>query len=97
MKNSILITITLFLAITLLMPLTVISQEDSTGLPGDHFSLMGALELFKQSKSLEAFEKSINQENSYINNLDLNQDGDIDYIRVEDHADQDVHAIVFKQ
>lgn len=96
MKNSILITITLFLAITLLLPLTVIGQEDSTGLPGDHFSLMGALELFKQSKSLEAFEKSINQENSYINNLDLNQDGDIDYIRVEDHVDQDVHAIVLQ-
>ena len=31
------------------------NASDSTGLPGDNFSLEGALELFKKSESPEAF------------------------------------------
>ncbi|MEO1260047.1 MAG: hypothetical protein AAFZ15_14735 [Bacteroidota bacterium] len=69
---------------------------DSTGMPGDHFSLEGALELFKNSESLEDFEKKLNQEKNDVNNLDLNEDGDIDYIRVIDNMDNDVHAIVLQ-
>lgn len=71
-------------------------ELDSSGLYGDHFSLQGALEMFKSSESLEAFETKINEENSYINNLDLNEDGEIDYIRVVDNMDNDVHAIVLQ-
>lgn len=69
------------------------TNNDSTGLDGDHFSLEGALELFKQSDSPEAFEKALNTENNYVNNLDLDQDGEIDYIRVEDMVEGDMHAI----
>jgi hypothetical protein len=69
---------------------------DSTGLPGDHFSLEGAIELFKQAGSPEEFEKLLNSEDSKINNLDLNEDGEIDYIRVIDNVDGDVHAIVLQ-
>ena len=71
-------------------------QADSTGLPGDHFSLEGALELFKKSESLEDFEKKLNDESSNVNNLDLDEDGKIDYIRVEDNMDGDVHAITLQ-
>ena len=60
---------------------------DSTGWPGDHFSLEGALELFKKAESPEQFEKSLNSSDNYVNNLDLNEDGDTDYIRVVDHQD----------
>lgn len=70
--------------------------SDSTGFDGDHFSLEGALDLFQSAKSLEDFETALNSEKNYVNNLDLNQDGDIDYIRVVDHQDGDVHAIVLQ-
>src|SRR5690606_5212214 len=77
--------------------ITGIAQEiDSTGLPGDHFSLDGALELFKNAESPEAFEKALNTENNYVNNLDLNHDGDIDYVRVIDHSEEDAHALVLQ-
>ena len=33
------------------------SWRDSTGLPGDNFSLQGALEMFKKASSPEEFEK----------------------------------------
>ena len=72
------------------------AQEDSTGMPGDNFSLQGALEMFKQSSSIEEFEKLINTENKNVNNLDLNGDGDIDYIKVIDKAGKDVHAFILQ-
>lgn len=72
------------------------SEVDSTGLAGDNFSLEAALDLFKQSSSLEDFEKRLNEENNPANNLDLNEDGQTDYVRVVDQMDGDVHAIVLQ-
>ena len=71
-------------------------DADSTGLPGDQFSLEGALELFKNAASPEEFEKALNTEDNYVNNLDLNEDGDVDYIRVVDNMKEDVHALVLQ-
>ena len=71
------------------------SQEDERpDNTGDNFSLEGALALFKKSNSLEEFEKLLNEENNNVNNLDLNDDNDIDYIMVDDIREGDTHAIV---
>ena len=72
------------------------NSSDRTGLDGDHFSLEGALEMFKKAQSLDDFEKLLNQENSNVNNLDLNKDGNVDYVRVIDRVDWDAHAIVLQ-
>ncbi len=72
------------------------TETEETGFPGDHFSLEGALELFKKAASPEDFEKLLNDESSNVNNLDLNEDDEIDYIRVIDNVDGDVHAIVLQ-
>lgn len=69
------------------------SQEDSTGLPGDNFDLDAALLLFKQSKSLEDFETKLNTERNEINNLDLDGDGQIDYIMVQENVTDRSHVI----
>ncbi len=82
--------------LTLSLQANPLNLADSTGLAGDHFSLEGALSLFKQAQSPEDFEKLLNQQDQGINNLDLNEDGEIDYIRVVDHVDGDVHAIVLQ-
>ncbi len=71
-------------------------SADSTGLPGDNFSLEGALDLFKSSSSPEDFEKRLNEKDNPVNNLDLNEDGDVDYIRVIDNMEEDVHALVLQ-
>ena len=76
---------------------TARSQDtDSTGLPGDHFSLQGALEMFKKASSIEDFEKLINTESNNVNNLDLNADGDIDYVKVIDKTENGAHAFVLQ-
>ncbi|MGQ0829577.1 MAG: hypothetical protein ACT4ON_14400 [Bacteroidota bacterium] len=54
------------------------------------------MELFKKSDTPEAFEKSLNEENSKVNNLDLNGDGETDYIKVIDRAEGDAHALVLQ-
>jgi hypothetical protein len=73
-----------------------LSAQDETGLPGDHFNLNGALELFKNSDSPEDFEKKLNSESSQINNLDINEDGDIDYVKVISKQEGDVHIFVLQ-
>ncbi|MBT1695650.1 hypothetical protein KK083_02100 [Fulvivirgaceae bacterium PWU4] len=64
--------------------------------PGDNFSLEGALELFKKSQSPQQFEEMLNSPDSKVNNLDLNNDGDTDYVRVIDRNEGDVHAFILQ-
>jgi hypothetical protein len=85
-----------FLTFTLASTAQNRSGVDSTGLPGDNFSLQGALAMFKKAGSPEEFEKLINTEDNGVNNLDLNEDGETDYVRVIDKADKDVHAFVLQ-
>ncbi|HUV01158.1 MAG TPA: hypothetical protein VMW32_09365, partial [Bacteroidales bacterium] len=63
---------------------------------GDNLNLFAVMKLFQESETLEGFERSLNDENSRINNLDLNGDNYIDYIRVVDYVDGDVHTIVLQ-
>ena len=98
--KSLLINGILSMAAFLLCVLPLSAQEvnpaDSTGLPGDHFSLQGAIELFKKAESPEDFEKLLNAEDNGVNNLDLNEDGQVDYIRVIDKVDGDVHVLILQ-
>ena len=71
-------------------------EADSTGLEGDNLDLNGVLELFKESKDIEDFEKKLNTESNGVNNLDLNEDGEVDYIRVVDHADSNTHSLALQ-
>ncbi|MFZ1523535.1 MAG: hypothetical protein WAT22_01885 [Saprospiraceae bacterium] len=92
MKNYFL----LLTAFILSLNISAQSDENATGLPGDNFSLEGALELFKNASSPEDFEKQLNSENNHVNNLDLNGDGDIDYIRVISKVDKDAHLLILQ-
>lgn len=76
--------------------LAVHAQSDSLGLPGDNFNLCGVLELFKTSSSPDDFEKALNKKDKKINNLDLNEDGEVDYLNVIDNSKDGAHAIVIR-
>jgi hypothetical protein len=94
MMKQLIFTLTFSLFFTFVI--TAQTEAVPTGFDGDHFSLEGAIDLFKQSSSIEDFEKRLNEEKNNINNLDLNEDGEIDYLRVEDKMDGDVHAIIIQ-
>jgi len=83
----------------LISGITVMAQnqnEDYLGLPGDNLNLYAVMNLFQESKTLEEFERNLNDENSRINNLDLNGDNLIDYINVFDIVNENVHNIVLQ-
>ena len=72
-----------------LLSLTGFSQNkekaDTTnklGLAGDGLDLYAVLDLFQKSKTIEAFEKSLNDPKTKINNLDLDLDKKVDFIKV---------------
>lgn len=75
---------------------TSYAQAMEAEVPGDHFSLEGALELFKKSSSPEDFERRLNSPDEKVNNLDLNGDGYVDYIRVHDRMKGNVHAFILQ-
>ncbi len=70
--------------------------EGSLGLPGDNLNLFAVMKVFQESKTLEDFERTLNAEESKINNLDLDGDNNIDYIRVIDNVDGNLHTIVLQ-
>src|SRR5271157_5817305 len=90
MKKTVLILVFSFFFIPLF------AQQPELGLPGDNFNLYGVLNIFQNSPTLEDFERSVNNPDSKVNNLDLNGDGQIDYIHVIDNVNGPVHDIVLR-
>lgn len=84
------------LIVALTFALNPVSAQDGDNVDDRGFSLQGALDLFKQSTSPANFEELLNKSDNAVNNLDLNNDGEVDYIRVIDHQGKDVHALVLQ-
>ena len=62
----------------------------------ENLDLKTVATLFGQAKDLEQFEQMLNNPDSAFSNLDLNGDGDVDYLRVIETADQDRHLVVIQ-
>src|SRR3982751_1535058 len=74
-------------------------KEDTSallGLPGDNLDLYAVLDLFQKSKTIEEFEKSLNDEKSKVNNLDLNLDKKIDFIKVTTKKKDDSYTFILQ-
>jgi hypothetical protein len=74
------------------------SASDSTllGLPGDNLDLYAVLDLFQKSKTIEDFEKSLNLEETAINNMDLDLDKKVDFIKVVTKQEKDDFTFVLQ-
>src|SRR4030095_9868632 len=75
------------------------ADKDTTellGLPGDNLDLYDVLTLFQKSKTIEGFEKSLNDEKTGINNLDLNLDKKVDFIKVVTKKDGDAFTFILQ-
>lgn len=69
-------------------------QADSTGMAGDQFDLRGALHQFSRANDLESFEQAINSPDNNVSNLDLNEDGEVDFVHVRTMAEGDARVVV---
>src|SRR5215471_18054373 len=85
-----------------LFGLPAFSQDDKTdstvslGLAGDNLDLYAVLDLFQKSKTIEAFEKSLNDDKDRTNNLDLNLDKKVDFIKVVTKKDGNSYQFILR-
>jgi hypothetical protein len=80
--------------------LTFAQDDETTITPlteaGENLDLQAVMELFMDSETVEDFEKAINDSTNEINNLDLDETGEVDYIRVVEYVDGDTHVLVLQ-
>ncbi|WP_067145517.1 hypothetical protein [Pseudotamlana agarivorans] len=62
----------------------------------DNLDLEAVSSVFGESKDLEDFEKRLNDPKTQISNLDLNKDGDVDYLRVVCKDNQDEKVVIIQ-
>ena len=72
---------------------TVSAQNDDIS---NNLDLKAVATAFGESKNLEDFEQRLNDYDSGISNLDLNNDGQVDYLRVIEKTDNNVHVVVIQ-
>ncbi|PWA06352.1 hypothetical protein [Flavobacterium laiguense] len=90
MKNSILRIVVLLICLVSVPAFSQADKEPKTiGLPGDNLDLYAVLDLFQKSKTIEDFEKSLNSDKAGINNLDLDLDKKVDFIKVVTKQDKE--------
>lgn len=93
-KTMILALLVLTTSYTLADPDVTVVAPSSAAAEG--LDLMAVSELFKESENLEAFERSLNDPDNGINNLDLDGNGDVDFIRVVEEVAGDSHVIILQ-
>ncbi|MEE4176054.1 MAG: hypothetical protein V2I46_00950 [Bacteroides sp.] len=96
MKNHIITSIFAFFLMGMSAFAAQSYPEEYLGLPGDNLNLYAVMNVFQESETIEAFERKLNDPEAVVNNLDLNNDGYVDYIMVNDYQYENgtVHNIV---
>jgi hypothetical protein len=77
------------------------SQEGAVTVTADSDAAAGldlhaVAELFKDSENLEKFERALNNSDTGVNNLDVNGDGQVDFIRVTEKSAGDTRLVVLQ-
>lgn len=71
----------------------VTTVEASSEAISDNLDLEAVASIFGDARDLEDFELKLNDPETQISNLDLNEDGNVDYLRVVETAENDTHLI----
>ena len=62
----------------------------------ENLDLEAIASVFGEVKDLEEFEKKLNDPDARLSNLDLNGDGEVDYLRVVDTSKGDTHVVTIQ-
>ena len=100
MKNHFLISAGIFLSLTGL-PQVLSAQEEvkvaaASSEAAEGMDLQAVGELFKDSENLETFEKALNDLETGVNNLDLDDNGEVDFVRVVEEVADNTHVVVLQ-
>lgn len=93
-------TLKVFFAFLFFITTNIILAQDVTTIQAnnedisDNLDLEAVASIFGEAKDIEDFEKKLNDPKTQISNLDLNNDGEVDYLRVmETGTEKNVHTI----
>lgn len=84
------------LFLTLAFVSSVSAQTETDLDTSANFDLQAVAELFKESETIEAFEKALNDSEVGINNLDLNNDGEVDVISITEQIAADTRLLILR-
>ncbi len=62
----------------------------------ENLDLEAVASVFGESEDLEDFEKRLNDPETQISNLDLNEDGEVDYLRVIESSKEETHLVTIQ-
>lgn len=95
MHRITLLCVMFFLAIAMSAQenLTIITPTSEAA---EGLDLTAVSELFKDAKNLEEFEKKLNDPETGVNNLDLDENNEVDYIRVVEEVADETHIIILQ-
>lgn len=89
-------------ALLSLLGLFQISAQDRTTVTAtnseisDNLDLRAVASIFGDSENLEDFERRLNDPKTQISNLDLNDDNQVDYLRVIENVEGNTHLIIIQ-
>ncbi len=91
----------LFLGMLLTAGLSVYADQTITVTANDSdisasLDLKAVATIFGEAENLEAFEEALNNPETRISNLDLNGDGEVDYLRVIETEKDNAHLVVLQ-
>ena len=86
----------LFIGISGLQAQDVTTVEATSQEISNHLDLEAVASIFGDSKDLEDFENRLNDPETQISNLDLNNDNYVDYLRVVEIVEENTHVIVIQ-
>jgi len=90
------------IAILVLFNVTVLQAQDVTTVTttdpdiSKNLDLKAVASVFGASKDLEDFEKRLNDPKTQLSNLDLNADGEVDYLRVIETSKNKTHLVTIQ-
>ena len=90
-----LLTAMVLMSATLWADETITVSANSTDI-SQALDLKVVANLFAEAQNLEEFETKLNDPNEFYNNLDLNGDGDVDYIRVVEVGEGNKRMIILQ-
>ena len=93
--------ISAFLMLLVVSNYLVFAEEETTIVTpaseaAEGLDLQAIGELFKESENLEEFEKALNDPEVGVNNLDLDENGEVDFIRVLSEVANETHLIILQ-
>lgn len=90
------------ITIALLVNLSQVMADDNvtivapTSEAAQGLDLQAVSELFAETNNLEDFEKALNDPDEGLNNMDLDGNGEVDYIRIVEQVEGDTHVIILQ-